>query len=89
MWRCVSQFQCAQYDKVTIKISQFANKVRESWLEETVTTLKAYSNIFFFYIFNPRTNTQIQTPTVVQGGVCEGGGGAGLIEPVARIFDML
>ena len=54
-----------------IKILQFANKVCESWLEKIVTTLKAYSNIFF-YSFNPRTYTQIRTPTVVQGA--RGGG---------------
>ena len=57
---------------VTIKILQLANKVRESLLEKIVTTLKAYSNIFFFYSFNPWTYTQIHTPTVVQGA---GGGG--------------
>ena len=35
---------------VTIKILQLANKVRESLLEKIVTTLKAYSNIFFFIV---------------------------------------
>ena len=40
---------CAQYNKVTIKTLQFASKVRESWLEKIVTTLKADSNSFFFF----------------------------------------
>ena len=38
-----------------------------------------------FQGFNPRTYTQIHTPTVLQGG----GGGVGLMEPHPRVFDKL
>ena len=37
-------------------------------------------------LINPRTYTQIHTPTVVQGRV---GGGGGWMEPLPGVFDML
>ena len=36
-------------------------------------------------LFNPRTYTQIHTPTVVQ----EGGGGGGGLEPLRGVFDLM
>ena len=45
-----------------------------------------FSQVGGFWEFNPRTYTQIHTPTVVQGG---GGGGAGWIEPIPAVFNML
>ena len=43
-----------------------------------------FSQVGGFWEFNPRTYTQIHTPTVVQGGE-----GAGWIEPIPAVFDML
>ena len=43
-----------------------------------------FSQVGGFWEFNPRTYTQIHTPTVVQRGE-----GAGWIEPIPAVFDML
>ena len=37
-------------------------------------------------LFNPRTYTQIHTPTAVQGG---GGGGGRWMEPLRGVFDLM
>ena len=67
---------CAQYNKVTIKTLQFASKVRESWLEKIVTTLKADSNSFFnffFIVFTLGRTRKFIPPPWYKGA--EGGGG--------------
>ena len=79
---------CAQYNKVTIKTLQFASKVRESWLEKIVTTLKADSNSFFYFFFIVFTlgRTRKFIPPPWYKGAERGGG---IDETPRQNFDML